>query len=130
MYVEGGNLRSIDAWEKRYGAPSPLGATLVEAYDAYNFALYSRDATDVTLLLYSDHDFVSPIYQVRFDYLVNKTGRVWHCWVPCAQAPGAKYYAYRIDGPRAPEAGLRFDPDKVLLDPYAQAVFFPPDYSR
>ncbi len=130
MYVEGGNLRSIDAWEKRYGAPSPLGATLIEAYRAYNFALYSRDATDVTLLLYNDHDFVNPIHQVRFDYRVNKTGRVWHCWAPRAQVPGAKYYAYRVDGPRAPEAGLRFDPDKVLLDPYAQAVFFPPDYSR
>jgi hypothetical protein len=38
MYVEGGSLRSIDAWEKRYGAPSPLGATLVEEYQAYNFA--------------------------------------------------------------------------------------------
>ncbi len=130
MYVEGGNLRSIDAWEQRYGAPSPLGATLIEEYQAYNFALYSRDAADVTLLLYNDHDFVNPLYQFRFDYLVNKTGRVWHSWLPLDHVPGATYYAYRIDGPRVPQAGLRFDPDKILLDPYAQAVFFPPDYDR
>jgi glycogen operon protein len=100
LYIEEGNLLSIDAWEKRYGAPSPLGATLVEEYQAYNFALYSRDASEVTLLLYNDHDFVNPVYQYRFDYLVNKTGRMWHCWVPLAQAPDAKYYAYQIDGPR------------------------------
>ncbi len=130
MYIEEGNLRSIDAWEQRYGAPSPLGATLVEEYQAYNFALYSRDAWEVTLLLYDDHDFVNPVYQVRCDYLVNKTGRVWHCWVPVAQAPAARYYAYQIDGPHDPARGQRFDPQKVLLDPFAREVFFPPDYSR
>jgi len=130
MYIEEGNLISIDAWEKRYGAPSPLGVTLVEEYQAYNFALYSRDASDVTVLLYNDHDFVNPVYQFRFDYLVNKTGRVWHCWVPLAQAPDAKYYAYRIDGPRVSRAGQRFDAQKILLDPFARSVFFPPDFSR
>jgi glycogen operon protein len=130
MYIEEGNLLSIDAWEKRYGAPSPLGATLVEEYQAYNFALYSRDASAVTVLLYNDHDFVNPVYQFRFDYLVNKTGRVWHCWVPLAQAPDAKYYAYQIDGPREESRGQRFDPQKVLLDPFAREVFFPPAYSR
>ncbi len=130
MFVEGGNLRAIDAWEQRYGAPSPLGATLIEDYQAYNFALYSRDAAEVTLLLYNDHDFVNPCYQYRFDYLVNKTGRVWHCWVPLDQVSDAKYYAYGIDGPQAPKAGLHFDADKILLDPFAQAVFFPPDYNR
>ncbi|CAG0928546.1 isoamylase [Thermoflexales bacterium] len=130
MYVKGGNLRSIDAWEERYGAPSPLGATRVEDFWAYNFALYSRDATDVTLLLYDEHDFVNPVYEYRFDYRVNKTGRVWHCWVPFDLAGAACYYAYRIDGPHAPEHGLRFDPTKILLDPFAREVFFPPDYDR
>jgi isoamylase len=130
MYIEEGNLLSIDAWEKRYGAPSPLGVTLVEEYQAYNFALYSRDAGAVTLLLYDDRDFVNPVYQFRFDYLVNKTGRVWHCWVPLAQAPGARYYAYQVDGPREDSRGQRFDPQKVLLDPFAREVFFPPAYDR
>ncbi len=130
MYVEHGNLLSIDAWEERYGAPSPLGATRVENFWAYNFALYSRDAADVTLLLYNDHDFVNPVYQYRFDYLFNKTGRVWHCWVPFDLAGEARYYAYRIDGPHAPDYGLRFDAAKILLDPFAREVFFPPDYDR
>jgi isoamylase len=130
MYIEDGNLRSIDAWEERYGAPSPLGATRVEDFWAYNFALYSRDATDVTLLLYNEHDFVNPIYEYRFDYRVNKTGRVWHCWVPFDLAGDAKYYAYHIDGPHTPEHGLRFDPAKILLDPFAREVFFPPHYDR
>jgi isoamylase len=130
MYIEEGNLRSIDAWEERYGAPSPLGATRVEDFWAYNFALYSRDATDVTLLLYNEHDFVNPIYEYRFDYRVNKTGRVWHCWVPFDLAGDAKYYAYHIDGPHAPEYGLRFDLAKILLDPFAREVFFPPHYDR
>jgi glycogen operon protein len=130
MYIEEGNLRSIDAWEQRYGAPSPMGATLVEEYQAYNFALYSRDACDVTLLLYNDHDFVNPVYQYRFDYLVNKTGRVWHCWVPLAQAPDAKYYAYQIDGGCSPTLGQQFDSQKILLDPFSRDVFFPPAYDR
>ncbi len=130
MYVERGNLLSIDAWEERYGAPSPLGVTRVDNFWAYNFALYSRDAADVTLLLYNDHDFVNPVYQFRLDYLLNKTGRVWHCWVPFDLAGEARYYAYRIDGPHAPEAGLRFDAAKILLDPFAREVFFPPDYDR
>ena len=130
MYIEEGNLLSIDAWEKRYGAPSPLGVTLVEDYQAYNFALYSRDACEVTLLLYNDHDFVNPIYQYRFDYLVNKTGRVWHCWVPLAQAPDAKFYAYQIDGGCSPYLGQQFDSQKILLDPFAREVFFPPDFDR
>jgi len=130
MYIEEGNLLSIDAWEKRDGAPSPLGVTLVEEYQAYNFALYSRDACEVTLLLYNNHDFVNPIDQYRFDYLVNKTGRVWHCWVPLAQAPDAKYYAYQIDGGCSPNLGQQFDAQKILLDPFAREVFFPPDYDR
>jgi isoamylase len=130
LYIEEGNLLSIDAWEKRYGAPSPLGVTLVEEYQAYNFALYSRDACEVTLLLYNDHDFVNPIYQYRFDYLVNKTGRVWHCWVPRAQAPDAKYYAYQIEGRCSPYLGQQFDSQKILLDPFAREVFFPPAYDR
>ena len=96
----------------------------------YNFALYSRDASEVTLLLYNDHDFVNPVYEVRFDYLVNKTGRVWHCWLPLAEAPAAKYYAYQIDGSHDGSRGQRFDPQKVLLDPFAREVFFPPAYSR
>ena len=123
-------LRTIQNWEKAEGAPSPLGATWVESYRAYNFALYSRHATAVTLLLYDDRDFATPVYQFRFDPLANKTGRIWHCWLAADKAPGAKYYAYRVEGPDDPGGGHRFDPQKILFDPYAPALFFPPLYSR
>jgi len=123
-------LRTIESWEEEDGSPSPLGATWVAARRAYNFALYSRHATDVTLLLYSADDPVRALYERRLDPLANKTGRVWHCWVPAATVPGAAFYAYRIDGPRDPVAGHRFDATKVLLDPHAPGVFFPPAYAR
>ena len=50
--------------------------------------------------------------------------------VPAATVPGARYYAYRIAGPFAPHEGHRFDAQKILLDPYATGVFFPPAFSR
>jgi glycogen operon protein len=125
-----GLLRSIEEWEMREGAPSPLGVTWIEEHQAYNFALYSRYATGVTLMLYRTDDPVRPVFQYHFDYLANKTGRVWHCWAPASELRGATLYAYRVEGPHDPLNGQRFDSQKVLLDPYAPEVFFPPEYSR
>ena len=125
-----GLLTTIEPWESAHGAPAPLGATWVAEYQAYNFALYSRHATGVTLLFYTEHDVTTPVYQYRFDPFANKTAQVWHCWLPAAALHGATLYAYRVEGPNEPAAGHRFDPRKVLLDPYAPAVFFPPGYSR
>ncbi len=118
------------AWAMAEGLPSPLGASWNERARAWNFALYSKHATSVTLLLYAPGQVAEPVRRVRFDPIANKSGRVWHCWIPEADLQGAVYYAYSVDGPREPWAGLRFDPDKVLLDPYARAVFFPPDFDR
>ena len=63
---------------------------------------------------------------------MNKTWYVWHCRLEEQDVRGARYYAYRIDGPRP--SGTRdwhaFDPQKVLLDPYAKEVFFPPGFDR
>lgn len=120
----------MDQWTKIEGSPSPLGVTWVEQDKAYNFALYSKHATGVTLLLYSDQDFVNPIYQYRLSYLRNKSGRVWHCRVPVINMADAKYYAYTVEGPFDLVEGHRFDPQKILLDPYAKAVFFPDEFSR
>jgi glycogen operon protein len=63
-------------------------------------------------------------------YPANKTGRIWHCRLPVSAAAGAKTYAYMVEGPYEPSAGHRFDPKKVLLDPYARVVCFPKDFSR
>lgn len=123
-------LRTVEAWERSEGAPVPLGATWLQAEQAYNFALFSRHATDVTLLLYAEDDLLTPVYQQRLNPQTNKTQALWHCWVPAASAPGARYYAYRVDGPGALEQGHRFNPAHILLDPYAREVFFPPAFSR
>lgn len=119
-----------DHWAQVEGFPAPLGASWNRQTASWNFALYSKHATGVTLLLYGDSEFTEPLYEFPLDYLVNKSGRVWHCRIPEARIPGACYYAYVVDGPDDPASGLRFNPDKVLLDPYARAVFFPPRFDR
>src|ERR1017187_105642 len=106
------------------GRPTPPGVTWEG--DGWNFALYSRHATGVTLLLYDAKNFVKPLAALALDPHQNKTGRIWHCFVP--QVAGARYYAYRVVGPTG--ALHQFDAQKVLLDPFAEQVFFPPDFSR
>jgi len=125
-----GHLRRVESWEHDEGSVGPLGATWVEAEHAWNFALYSRHATSVTLLLYSPKDFVKPVFQLRLDPLRNKTGRIWHCLVPRKPASTARYYAYRVEGPWDVVQGHRFDAQKVLFDPFAEDVFLPPGFSR
>lgn len=120
----------MNPWHAIEGAPHPFGATWIESEQAYNFAIYSKHATGVVLLLYADSDVVNPVYSYRMVYPANKTGRIWHCRIPASAAAGARFYAYRIEGPFDPAAGHRFDPKKVLLDPYAKVVFFPKDCSR
>jgi glycogen operon protein len=119
-------------WAATEGCPFPLGVSWVGDEDAFNFALYSRFADSVTLLLYSPSEFVTPVFQYRLDPLRNKSGRIWHCRIPKRAAADASFYAYAIDGP--PPAGRfewhHFDPRKILLDPYAAAVFFPPAFAR
>ncbi len=125
-----GTLRTVESSERLEGTPTPLGATWLPAEQAWNFALFSRHATGVTLLLYADSDPVEPVLQVRLDPLQNKTGRIWHCRVARSAAPAARCYAYRVDGPSDPRQGHRFDSGKILLDPFALAVLFPPEFSR
>ncbi len=107
-----------------------MGATWIPELASWNFALYSRRAASVTLLLYSFDDPFHPIREYYLDPRTNKSGRIWHYWVPAASAPGAAYYAYRVDGRQDPGRGFRFDPQKILLDPFAPAVYFPPGYNR
>ena len=121
---------SFDVWDRKEGTPGPMGVTWIPSLRAWNFALYSRRASGVTLLLYSANAPVNPIFQSRLDPRVHKSGRIWHYWVLAHQAAAAKYYAYRVDGLRDPAAGYCFDPEKILLDPFAPAVHFPPAYDR
>ena len=130
MLETDGTFEIIDEWEKVEGAPWPLGATWIESQRGFNFALYSRHARSVTLLLYAENDLVKPVHEYAFDPILNKTGLIWHCLVPEERLSGAAFYGYRVDGPFAPSKGHRFDVRKVLLDPFAHSVFFPPGFSR
>jgi isoamylase len=116
-------------WEQAEGSPLPLGATWMEAEQAYNFALHAEHAESVTLLLFSPSDLVNPHLAYRFDFLRNKSGRIWHCRLPIAEIGDAKYYGYSVSGQTAPQLHS-FDPQKVLLDPYAKCIFFPPGFDR
>ena len=116
-------------WEQTDGTSLPLGATWMEDEEAFNFAIYAEHAESVTLLLYSAEDVDSPVLRFPFDFLRNKSGRIWHCRLPLNEMRGARYYAYSVSGQAV--AGVHsFDPDKVLLDPYAKCVFFPPQFDR
>ncbi len=121
---------SFDEWDRKEGTPGPMGVTYISSLRAWNFALYSRRAASVTLLLYSAKETDRPILEVRLDPKVNKSGRIWHCWILTERAAGAKYYAYRVNGRHDPQTGFCFDAEKILLDPFAPAVFFPPAYDR
>ena len=124
------SLRAVDEFERVEGDPWPLGATWVESQQGFNFALFSRYASSITLLLYSRDDPINPVHIYQFDPILNKTGLIWHCLVPEQELRGATLYAYRIDGPKDPSSGHCFDAQKVLLDPFALSVYFPPEYSR
>ena len=121
---------SFDEWDRKEGTPGPIGVTWLPSLDAWNFALYSRRATGVELLLYAEHDPVRPVFRTRLDPKINKSARIWHCWVPAARAPGAAFYAYRVEGRNDAAKGSYFDSTKILLDPFAPAVHFPREYSR
>jgi len=105
---------------------SPLGATVVEG--GVNFSLFSRKATGVELLLFDREDDAAPARVIPVDPVTNRTYHYWHQFVPGLKA--GQLYAYRVSGPLEPAQGLRFDPQKVLLDPYGRSVVVPSGYDR
>jgi glycogen operon protein len=119
------------SWSQIEGLPHPLGAVWLREEKSYNFALYSRHATRVTLLLYTAHDLVNPVRRISLNYLIHKSGRIWHCRLAANEVADARYYAYSVEGPNDPHGERHFfDPDKVLLDPYATSILFPPNFRR
>ncbi len=119
----------MNTWEGAQGSPVPCGVSYVAGQRAYKFAVYSRHASAVSLLLYGE-DPAKPIVRVDLRPLFNKSGRVWYCLVPEARVESALYYAYAMDGPNDGSPGHRFDRDKILFDPYAEALHFPPAFDR
>jgi isoamylase len=103
-----------------------LGATCSDG--GVSFALFSRNATGVELLLFDRDDDPKASRVIRFDPEKNRSYHYWHVFVS-GVAP-AQIYGYRVEGPSDPSSGLRFDPAKVLLDPYGRGVVVPKEYSR
>src|SRR5262245_38158782 len=96
------------------GLSCPLGASVMAG--GVNFSLFSRTAMGVELLLFDREDDPRASRVIRFDPAANRTYHYWHTFVPGVRA--GQLYGYRVEGPSDPERGLRFDPTKVLLDPY------------
>jgi isoamylase len=104
------------------GKPYPLGAT----WDGHgtNFAIFSEHATEVELCLFDSPQAAEPSQAYR---LRERSAHVWHGYLPHVR-PG-QLYGYRIDGPYDPKRGLRFNPFKLLIDPYAKALAGRVDFS-
>jgi isoamylase len=116
----------MKTWNQTAGTSDPLGATVTP--DGVNFSVFSKSATAIELLLFDDAQTAEPSRVVALDPIQHRTYHYWHVLVPELQ-PG-QIYGYRAHGPFAPERGLRFDPQKLLLDPYGLAVAVPPSYDR
>jgi glycogen operon protein len=96
------------------GSPHPLGATWTGL--GVNFALFSAHATKVELCIFDDGGEAEVARVILPEY----TDEVWHGFLPDAR-PGT-VYSYRVYGPYEPEAGHRFNPNKLVLDPCAKAI--------
>jgi isoamylase len=108
------------------GRCSPLGATVVPG--GVNFSIYSRSASGMELVFFDRGEDGRPARVIPIDGTTNRTNYYWHVFVPGVK-PG-QLYGYRARGPFDPASGMRFDPNKLLLDPYGRGVVVPNNYSR
>ncbi|WP_022948046.1 glycogen debranching protein GlgX [Methylohalobius crimeensis] len=100
------------------GHPLPLG---IHAFDGgINFAVFSRHATRLWLLLFDDPEALDPKWWIELDPVHHRTGDIWHVYVQGAH-PGLSY-VFQADGPSSPREGHHFNARRALLDPYAQAL--------
>jgi isoamylase len=100
------------------GSPYPIGATVTAT--GVNFSVFSYHATRAELLLFDREDAAQPSRIIDLIPGTNRTSHYWHVHLPGIEA--GQLYGYRMSGPYAPDLGHRFDPEKVLLDPYARAI--------
>lgn len=110
--LQSANRTGLNVWP---GQPYPLGASWTGT--GVNFAVFSENATGVDLCLFDSADSTQEAHRIP---LTEQTAHVWHAFLPDVM-PG-QLYGFRVSGPFEPEAGHRFNPAKVLLDPYAKGV--------
>lgn len=104
----------------------PLGAHVLEG--GVNFSLYSKYATGVELVFFNTIEDTRASHSITLDPKINKTYHYWHIFVPGIGA--GQLYGYRIKGAYDTERGLRFDGQKVMIDPYARIIAPPDDFVR
>jgi len=97
------------------GSPYPLGATWDG--EGVNFALYAENATAIELCLFEGRNATREAERIK---LTERSHHIWHCYLPEIK-PG-QLYGYRVHGPFEPRQGHRFNPNKLLIDPYAKAI--------
>jgi len=108
------------------GKSFPLGATLGRG--GANFSVFTKHSGGAQLLLFDSANDPEPSRVIELDPRRNRTYHYWHTFVPGVAA--GQLYGYRISGPFDPARGLRFDPNKVLLDPYGKCIARPAGLSR
>ena len=108
------------------GKSYPLGATVYP--DGVNFSIFSKTSTSIELLLFDAQDDPQPTQVIPLDASHHRTFYYWHVFVKGISH--GQLYGYRAHGPYSPESGLRFDGQKVLLDPYARSVAGWHNYNR
>ena len=108
------------------GKTYPVGATITPT--GVNFCVYSRNATGIDLLLFDQPDSGMPAQVISLDLQANLTYHYWNVFVEGVGA--GQLYGYRAYGPYRPDEGLYFDPQKLLIDPYALGVMDNGNYSR
>lgn len=108
------------------GQSFPLGATVYPW--GVNFSVFSKNCKTVEILLFDDADADRPARVIPLDPQINRTFYYWHAFV--SNIKHGQIYGYRVDGDFNPAEALRFDGEKVLLDPYTRAVAVGKNYDR
>lgn len=105
------------------GFPQPFGSSLRKK--GVNFSIFSKHATSLSLCLFNPHS-QKPTYEIPLNPTINRTGDIWHILVHNLDL--SFHYGFRIQGPHDEKAGLRFNEQFVLLDPYAKSVASSPEW--
>lgn len=100
------------------GRAYPLGATVKR--DSVNFAIFSKHATGVKLLLFNSSEDIIPAHVIKLEPGINKTGDIWH--IEVLNTGHGQLYGYKVDGLYSPAKGQIFNGHKLLTDPYSRAV--------
>ena len=116
----------MDRIGNQQGKSFPLGSTPLP--DGVNFSLFAKHSTAVQLLLFDDVNAAKPSRIVDLGPIASRSYHYWHVFVPGVTA--GQIYAYRVWGPFDPARGFRFNPDKVLLDPYGKCIARPGSRTR